>query len=145
MKDSAATHIIWNSVSALQELFNGGVFSTRLWPPRPWDLSVYDFYLGGSLKGKVYRNTPHTARDLKNEIRKVVALLSADKLQCVLQGFLRRCEVCLRATGSHFEHFCNIWWVFLSFYLLISCASWTDGFKPQNEDCYSSSGSEHKG
>jgi hypothetical protein len=76
-----------------------------LWPPRSPDLSVCDFYLWGNLKGKVYRNTPRTAEALQNEIRNVVASISADELQRISQGFLQRCEACLRATGNHFEHF----------------------------------------
>jgi hypothetical protein len=77
----------------------------RLWPPRSLDLSVCDFYLWENLKGKVYRNTPRTAAALQHEIMNVVASISADELQRFSQGFLRRCEACLRATGNHFEHF----------------------------------------
>jgi hypothetical protein len=61
--------------------------------------------LWGKLKGKVYRNTARTADDLQNEIRNVVASISADELQHVSQGFVRRCEECFRAAGNHFGHF----------------------------------------
>jgi hypothetical protein len=59
----------------------------------------------GNLKRKVYRSAPGTAEALQNEIRNVVASVPADKLQHVSQGFLCRCEACLRAAGNHFEHF----------------------------------------
>jgi inhibitor of nuclear factor kappa-B kinase subunit alpha len=104
-QDNATAHTARNSISALQEVFDDRIISTGLWPPRSPDLSVCDFYLWGNLKGKVYRNTSRTAEALQNEIRNVVASISADELQRVSQGFLRRCEACLRATGNHFEHF----------------------------------------
>jgi hypothetical protein len=90
---------------ALQEVFDERIISTGLWSPRSPDLGVCDFYLWENLKGKVYRNTPRTAEALQNEIRNVVASISADELQRVSQGFLRRCEACLRAAGNQFEHF----------------------------------------
>jgi hypothetical protein len=40
-------------------------------------------YLWGNLKGKVYRNVPDTSEALQNEIRNVVALVLADRLQRV--------------------------------------------------------------
>jgi hypothetical protein len=92
-------------VSELQEVFDDRIISTGLWPPRSPDPSVCDFYLWGNLKGEVYMNTPRTAEALQNEIKSVVASISADELQRVSQGFLRRCEACLRAAGNHFEHF----------------------------------------
>jgi hypothetical protein len=57
----------------------------------------------------VYRNTPHSAKALRNEITNLVALILADKLKRVLQGFLQRCMAFLRVVDKHFEHFCNIW------------------------------------
>jgi hypothetical protein len=49
---------------------------------------MFDFYLWGNPKGKVYRNTPHTVEALQNEIRNAVASISADKFQCISKGFL---------------------------------------------------------
>jgi hypothetical protein len=104
-QDNATAHTAPNSMSALQEVFDDRIVSTGLWPPRSPDLGVCDFYLWGDLKGKVYRNTPHSAEALQNEIRNVVALISADELQRVSQGFLRRSKACLRAARNHFAHF----------------------------------------
>jgi hypothetical protein len=69
-------------------VFDDRIVSTGLWPPRSLDLSVFYFYLRGNLKGKVYGNTPHTAEALRNEMRNVIALISADKLGHVSRGFL---------------------------------------------------------
>jgi hypothetical protein len=91
-QDSATAHTARNSMSALQDMFDGRNISTGFWPPRSSDLSVCEFYLWGKLKGKVCRNTPRTAEALQNEIRNVVASISADELQRVSQRFLRRYE-----------------------------------------------------
>jgi hypothetical protein len=59
-QDNATAHTARNSVSALQEVFDDRIISTRLWPPRSPDLSVCDFYLwgggGGGQKLKFYCN-----------------------------------------------------------------------------------------
>jgi hypothetical protein len=68
--------------------------------------SVYDFYLWENIKGKVYRNTHHTAEALQNEIRNVIALILIDRLHCVSQGFLRMLKEYLRAAGNH-SMFCR--------------------------------------
>jgi hypothetical protein len=47
------------------------------------------------------------------------------------------------AAGNHFEHFLNIWRVSSYFYPSVSYATWTEGFKPQNDGGYFGSGSEH--
>jgi hypothetical protein len=59
----------------------------------------------GETKRKVYKNTPRTAEVLQNKVRNVVASISADEIQRVSQGFLRRCKACLWASGSHFDTF----------------------------------------
>jgi hypothetical protein len=81
-----------NSVSSLRELFSDRIIRTGFWPLRSPDLSVYDFHLWENLKRKVYRNTPRTAEALQNETRKVVTPISADELQSISHGFLRRFE-----------------------------------------------------
>jgi hypothetical protein len=104
-QDNATAHTARNSMSALQKVFADRIISTGMWPPRLPDLSACDFYLWGNLEGKVYRNTLHTAQALEKKIRNMVASISADELQRVLQGFLQRCEVFLRAASNHCEHF----------------------------------------
>jgi hypothetical protein len=95
-------------------VFNNRIISAGLLAPRLLNLSVCDFYLWGNLKGKFYRNTLCTAEALQNEIRNVVASISAEELQHIAQGFLRRCKGCLRAVGNHFS---TIW--HLSFQCLV--------------------------
>jgi hypothetical protein len=52
----------------IQEVFEERIISRRLWPPRSPDLSISNFYLWGNLKGKVYKNNPHSIEALLNEI-----------------------------------------------------------------------------
>jgi hypothetical protein len=60
--------------------------------------------LWGMLKNKVYVNNPHTAEELKGNIRRVVLSISQEKLCRVFRNVLTRYEACLQAQGSHFEH-----------------------------------------
>jgi hypothetical protein len=55
----------------------------------------------GMLKDKVYVNNPHTAEE---NIRRVISSISQEQLRRVFQSVLTRCEACLQAQGSHFEH-----------------------------------------
>jgi hypothetical protein len=57
------------------------------------EIFIAETYIGkgthaqwGNLNGKVYRNTPRTAEALQNEIRDVVASISADDLQPFFAG-----------------------------------------------------------
>lgn len=76
------------------------------WPPRSPDLNPLDFYLWGHLKQLVY-NVPITTREqlleriqnAANEIRNDPNVLAR-----VCDSLVRRCHVCIRAEGGHFEH-----------------------------------------
>ena len=59
-QDGAMAHTSQFSMSYAHEAFGEErTVSTGLWPPRSPDLSTYDFYLWGNLKGNVYGNNPH--------------------------------------------------------------------------------------
>jgi hypothetical protein len=84
--NNAAMHTALHSLSSLQEAFNDSINSTRLWPPRSPDLSVCDFYLWGNLRGRGHKSIPRTAKAIQNEIRNVVASISADEFRRVSFG-----------------------------------------------------------
>jgi hypothetical protein len=94
MQDNAAAHTA--------EVFGDQVIDQ--WPPRSPDLNPCDFYLWGMLKGKVYVNNPHTAEELKENIRRVISIIYQEELRQVFRNMLTRCEACLQAQDSHFEH-----------------------------------------
>jgi hypothetical protein len=53
------------------------------------------FFFPGCLKGKVYKSNPRTEEELKENIHREIANLSAEQLQRVNQNLFRRCEECL--------------------------------------------------
>jgi hypothetical protein len=57
---------------AIQEVFEDGIISRGLWPPRSEDLNFCDFYLWENLEGKVYKNNPRSTEALQNEITRVI-------------------------------------------------------------------------
>jgi hypothetical protein len=52
----------------------------NLWPPTSPELTPADYFLWGLLKGKVYKNTPHTIERLKDAIRQEIQTVNVDTL-----------------------------------------------------------------
>ena len=73
--------------------------------PRSADLTYCDYYLWGYLKGKVYRNNPHTLEELKAQITRAVQCITEAELQKVSNNLFKRCEACLTADGGHFQQY----------------------------------------
>jgi hypothetical protein len=61
-----------------------------------------DFFFWGCLKGKVCNSNPRT-EELKEDIRREIANIIAEKLQRVNQNLFRRCEEWLHVKGQHFN------------------------------------------
>jgi len=78
--------------------------SKNLWPPRSPDLTPTDFLLWGLLKGKVYKNTPHTIEQLKDAIHQEIQAVNVDTLGKVFQNFKKRIQVCLDVKIDQFQH-----------------------------------------
>jgi hypothetical protein len=76
-----------------------------------------DYYLSGNLKAKVYKNNPRSIEALQNEITRVIHSITVDELQRVSRNLFIRCEACLQAEGSHFQHVINHGKFVLSFLL----------------------------
>jgi hypothetical protein len=79
-QDSTA-HMAHVSLEALREVFDYGVISRGLWPPRFPDLTPCDFYLWEILKDKVYKTNPHTLEGVRNNIRREISTISGEELQ----------------------------------------------------------------
>jgi uncharacterized cysteine cluster protein YcgN (CxxCxxCC family) len=58
----------------------------------------------GLLKGKVYKNTPHTIEQLKDAIRQEIQAVNVDTLGKVFQNLEKRIQVCLDVKGDQFQH-----------------------------------------
>ena len=52
----------------------------------------------------MYRKKPATLGDLRAEIRAARAAFPINTLAEVVQSIARRCNRCLAANGTHFEH-----------------------------------------
>jgi hypothetical protein len=73
-QDSATTHMAHISLKALKDAFSDRIIRYGLWLPCSPDLTPYEFYLLGSLKGKVYKTNPHTLEELRNICHKISAI-----------------------------------------------------------------------
>jgi hypothetical protein len=72
-------------------------------PPRSPDLTPPDYFLWGSLKGRVYQNKPRTIDALKANITEEIQALTADVLARTFQNMARRVQSCMNqmvATSS---------------------------------------------
>ncbi|KAJ4448294.1 hypothetical protein ANN_10308 [Periplaneta americana] len=67
-QDSAICHTSNETMQFLCESIGERIISQGLWPPRSPDLTSPDFFLWGYLKGRAYKNRPHTLEELKRNI-----------------------------------------------------------------------------
>lgn len=103
-QDGATCHTSNDTMHFLREFFGDRIISKSLWPPRSPDLSSPDFFLWGYLKGKVYKNRPHTLDDLKVNITTEINNISVNVLKKVSSNMVKRVHACITEAGSHFEH-----------------------------------------
>ena len=66
--------------------------------------SICDFYLWGSLNGKVYSNNPHTIEEIKMNIRNVIVEITQNELAKVTGNMLKCAELCIQVYGEEFQH-----------------------------------------
>jgi hypothetical protein len=92
------------SMQALFNIFGDRIMNSRIRPARSPDLSPYDFFFWGCLKDKAYNITTRTEEELKENIRRKIAIIPSEQLQRVYQNPFRRCKECLRVEGQLFEN-----------------------------------------
>jgi len=63
-----------------------------------------DCFLWGLLKGKVYKNKPHTIEQLKEATRQEIQAVNADTLGKVFQNLEKHIQVYLDVKGDEFQH-----------------------------------------
>ena len=105
-QDGATAHTARVPMNGLIEMFGTRVISHRgkvRWPPRSSDLSVCDYFLWGYLKSRVYKDRPRTTADLKNNIRREIAAISAEVLQRVMRDLPLRLQECADNAGQHLK------------------------------------------
>jgi hypothetical protein len=86
-------------MQALFDVFGEKIISSGIWPERSPDLNSCDFFFWGCLKDNVYNSILWTEEELKENIPKEIANISAEQLQRINQNFFCRCEECVRVMG----------------------------------------------
>jgi len=103
--------VIWFALLLVFEIQGGAKRTHVPWPPRSPDLSVYDFFLWGYLKSKVYVRKPRTVDDLKVSVREEIAIVPQKMLVNVMQNFEERLRTCVRQEGRHLSDIIFLNWV----------------------------------
>jgi hypothetical protein len=73
------------------------------WPPYSPDLTVYDFFLWGYIKDRVYRTLPGSLDELEARIRHEFEILSQAMIDRAVDGYAHRLEKCLERNGRSVE------------------------------------------
>ena len=88
-QDGATVHTSKEAMAELRRLFPGKLVSHRgdvPWLPRSPDLSPWDFFLWGYLKGKVYVDKPRDIPHLQNAIGREMRAITPYLLTYSLHG-----------------------------------------------------------
>lgn len=75
------------------------------WPPRSPDLNPVDFFYWGALKDLVYASSITSIDQLQERINSAAEQINnAGYTRRIKRSFIKRCRMCIRAEGRHFEH-----------------------------------------
>ena len=103
-QDGATSHTTRVTIDLLKSKFGECVISRNgpvEWPPRSFDLTLFDFFLWGHIKSLVYANNPATSDDLKDNIQREIANVLVEMCARVVENWIQRIERCKRARGGH--------------------------------------------
>ncbi|GFY74769.1 putative DD41D transposase [Trichonephila inaurata madagascariensis] len=88
-QDGATSHTAHVTIDLLKNKFDERVISRNGpvdWPPRSCDLTPLDFFLWGYVKSLVYANKPTTLEELKANIEREIAAVSAEMCGRVMEN-----------------------------------------------------------
>ena len=71
------------------------------WSPRLCDLAPLDHYLWGYVKSMVYANKPATIDELRTNIEREIAAVSADLCLKIVKNWVQHLDFCKRARDGH--------------------------------------------
>ena len=100
-QDGATSHSAGQTIDLLKGKFGNRLISRNgpvEWPPRSCDSLA--FFLIVLPKSKVHANNP-TLEELKNNIEREIANISADMCERVIENWIQRIDRCRRARGDH--------------------------------------------
>jgi hypothetical protein len=70
-------------------------------PPYSPDISPWDFYLFGKVKGPLIRQEIPDEISLLDAVAEILNGLSTDEMQCVFRGWIERVENVITAEGGY--------------------------------------------
>lgn len=103
-QDGATSHTAHATIDLLKSKYGERVISRHGpvdWPPRSCDLTPLDYFLWGYVKSLVYANTPTTLEELRANIEREIAAVSAEMCGRVVENWVQRIDRCKRARGGH--------------------------------------------
>lgn len=103
-QDGATSHTAHVTIDLLKQTFGERLISRNGpvdWPPRSCDLTPLDFFLWGYVKSLVYANKPTTLQELRDNIEREIAAVSAETCGRVIENWVQRIDRCKRARGGH--------------------------------------------
>ena len=84
-------------------------------PPRSPDLSPWEFFLWGYLKGKVHVDKPRDSPQLQNAIERELHTIPRRMCEQVMTNFSRRLNECVKNKGRHLNDVIfHVWQFFLT-------------------------------
>lgn len=106
-QDGAPSHTARAVTNFLDRLFGEYWIGSRgpvNWPARSPDLTLCDFYLWGKVKDKTFRHHPENRQDLEDHLLDAFDSLRNIELINAARHTSKRCRLCIRENGHHFEH-----------------------------------------
>lgn len=103
-QDGATSHTAHVTIDLLKSKFDERVISRNgpvEWPPRSCDLTPLDYFLWGYVKSLVYSNKPTTIGELRANIEREIAGISADLCKRAVENWVQRLDFVKRARGGH--------------------------------------------
>ncbi|GFY43575.1 putative DD41D transposase [Trichonephila inaurata madagascariensis] len=88
-QDGTTSHTAHGTIDLLKNKFDERVISRNGpvdWPPRSCDLTPLDFFLWDYVKSLVYVNKPTTLKELKANIEREIAVVSAEMCGRVMEN-----------------------------------------------------------
>ena len=114
MQDGAPAHRALPVRNRLQELFGNRVGHQIDWPARSPDLSPLDFYLWGTAKQRVYRQSPPASLwQLRNRITDAFNEIRRTMVRRAVRHMTTRVQRCVNLQGGHVDGR----WISVSFIL----------------------------
>ncbi|CAK1590422.1 unnamed protein product [Parnassius mnemosyne] len=76
------------------------------WPARSPDLNPIDFFIWGFYKEMVYAREINSENELREKLRQCAEKIgeNTNALRRLKANFLRRCRLCIKVNGRHFEN-----------------------------------------